>query len=112
MNLLIPYIKFPAHLDPDLEEYTYGDVRARARTLKERVGKGDYLFFHTTIGGKKYITAYYVVDRTLDVSVAVKDGNIMRKYRNPHLKEPHGYSTNKGEDDVVIFGDPILGTWD
>ena len=40
MNLLIPYIKIPNHLDPDLEEYTYGDVRARARTLKEKVGNG------------------------------------------------------------------------
>jgi len=39
MNLLIPYIKFPNHLDPDLEEYTYGDVRVGARTLKEKVGR-------------------------------------------------------------------------
>jgi hypothetical protein len=108
MNLLIPYIKFPNHLDPDLEEYTYGDVRARARTLKEKVRKGDHLFFHTTLGGKKYITAYFIVDRTLDVSVAIKDGNIMRKYKNPHLKRPHGYIQNKGQDDAVVFGDTIL----
>lgn len=108
MNLLIPYIKLPTHLDPDLEEYTYGDVRSRARALKEKVGKGNYLFFHTTIGGKKYITAYFFVDRTLDVSVAVKDGNIMRKYKNPHLKEPPGFSKSTGEDDAVVFGDPIL----
>ena len=83
MNLLIPYIKFPNHLDPDLEEYTYGDVRVRARTLKEKVGRGDHLFFHTTLGGKKYITAYFIVDRTLDVSTAVEDKNILRKYKNP-----------------------------
>jgi len=108
MNLLIPYIKFPAHLDPDLEEHTYGDVRARARTLKEKVGKGDYLFFHTTLGGKKYITAYFIVDRTLDVSVAVKDGNIMRKYKNPHLCDDQNIEKHKGDENVVIFGDPIL----
>ena len=31
-----------------LEEFTYGETRARARRLKKELAKGDYVFFHTT----------------------------------------------------------------
>ena len=108
MNLLVPYVKIAGHRDPDLTEFTYGDVRARAKALKEKVGQGDYLFFHTTLGRQKLITAYFVVDRTLDSSIAARDRNIMRKYTNPHLGKPHGYVKVAGQEDVVVFGDPIL----
>jgi hypothetical protein len=107
MNLLIPYVPLYDHEDPLLDEFTYGDVKSRARKLKKDLKKGDFIFFHTTIRGKKCITAYYVVDRVLDTSEAAKNKNILLKYRNPHLKE---YLEGKrGEmDDVLVFGDPIL----
>lgn len=107
MNLLIPYVPIYDHEDPILEEFTYGDVRSRAKKLKNDLKKGDYVFFHTTINGKKYITAYYVVDRVLDTSEAAKNRNIVSKYRNPHLKEYLQGERREGED-VIIFGDPIL----
>jgi hypothetical protein len=62
MNLLIPYVYLYGHNDPLFEEFTYGDVKTRARKLRNKLKKGDYVFFHTSMGGKKYITAYYVVD--------------------------------------------------
>jgi len=34
MHLLIPYVHLPYHNDPLLDEFTYGDVRARAQKLK------------------------------------------------------------------------------
>jgi len=34
MNLLIPYVHLYDHPDPLFEEFTYGDVGARARKLK------------------------------------------------------------------------------
>jgi len=106
MNLLIPYKYLVGHDDPCFKEYTYGDVRSRARKLK-KLKKGDYLFFHTGSDGKKYVTAYYVVDRVLDVSEAVADKNIFNKYKNPHFNE---YKTNTSVrliDNVIVFGDPI-----
>jgi hypothetical protein len=106
MNLLIPYKYLVGHNDPYFEEYTYGDVRRRARKLK-KLKKGDYLFFHTGDGGKRYITAYYVVDRVLNVSEVIKDKNISAKYKNPHIDE---YKSNKSKrliDNVIVFGDPI-----
>lgn len=106
MNLLIPYVHLYNHPDPLFEEFTYGDSGARARKLKNAIEKGDYVFFHTSIGGKKYITAYYVVDRVLDTAETTKDRNIVAKYKNPHISEfLSGERTNV--DDVVLFGDPI-----
>lgn len=106
MNLLIPYVPIYNHSDPLFSEFTYGDVEARARKLKNDIRKGDYLFFHTSIGGQKYITAYYVVDRVLDTSAATHNPNIVAKYKNPHILD---YLAGKrhGQDDVIAFGDPI-----
>jgi len=105
MNLLIPYVFKYDHSDPLFKEYTYGDVNERARKIKKDLKKGDYVFFHTSIGQKKYITAYYIVERVMDTTDAVADRNIIAKYKNPHLLEGKRSSTT---DDVLILGDPIL----
>lgn len=107
MNLLIPYVYLYNHHDPLFEEFSYGDGGARARKLLASLAKGDYVFFHSTIKGKKNITAYYVVDRVLDTSLAVKDRNIMAKYRNPHLSEFLADKSTGNDNDVILFGDPI-----
>lgn len=107
MNLLIPYVPLIHHMDPVLEEFTYGDIQRRGLKLKEDIRKGDYLFFHTSINSRKCITVYYVVDRVLETLEAAKDRNIVLKYKNPHIKE---YLQDKRnyKNDVVVFGDPIL----
>jgi hypothetical protein len=108
MHLLIPYIPQRNHIDPDFSEFTYGDSDARARKLKKDLKTGNYVFFHSTISGKKHITAYYVVDRVLDTVVACQDKAITTKYRNPHIKEClNGSRPLAGCDDAVVFGDPI-----
>lgn len=108
MHLLIPYVQL-SHADPALDEYTYGDGGQRARKLKSDLNKGDYVFFHTSKHGKKYITAYYVVDRVLDTVDACRNTAVRAKYKNPHIveylarKQPlHG-----DNDDAMVFGDPI-----
>ncbi|NPU98402.1 MAG: DUF91 domain-containing protein [Candidatus Omnitrophica bacterium] len=107
MHLLIPYVKL-SHPDPAFDEFTYGDCGQRARKLKRDVKRGDYIFFHTTKRGKKFITAYYVVDRVLDTVVACQDKALVAKYHNPHIIEClAGKRPENGEDDVLVFGDPI-----
>jgi len=106
MNLLIPYVHLYNHNDPLFEEFTYGDVGTRAEKLKN-LKRGDYVFFHTSIRGKKYITAYYVVDRVLDTALASKDRNITAKYKNPHILEFLS-GERKNKEDVILFGDPII----
>lgn len=107
MNLLIPYVYIYGHLDPLFEEFTYGNVGGRARKLKKDLKRGNYVFFHTGIGGKKFITAYYIVDRVLDTAEAIKDKNIVAKYKNPHILEFLSGERTDEDDDVVLFGDPI-----
>ena len=109
MNLLIPYIPIANHIDPDFSEYSYGDNGSRARKLLNALSPADYVFFHTTVNGKKYITAYYVVDRVLETKKACKNKAIVTKYKNPHISEGlAGKRPAAGDDDAVLFGDPIL----
>jgi len=106
MHLLIPYVKL-SHLDPAFDEYTYGDVDQRARKLKSDLNQNDYIFFHTSKHGKKYITAYYIVDRVLDTADACKDHAIRAKYKNPHIVELLTRKHPIYDDDAIVFGDPI-----
>jgi hypothetical protein len=106
VHLLIPYVPLlPA--DPVLDEFTYGDVGARARKLKRDLKQGDYVFLHTTLNGCRYITAYYVIDKVLDTSTAAENKAVVLKYRNPHIKE-YLAGERRDDDDVVIFGDTVL----
>lgn len=107
VHLLIPYVPLANHHDPILEEFTYGDVGARARKLKSDLKRGEYVFLHTTIRGRRYITAYYVVDRVLHTSEAAASRSIVDKYRNPHIKE-YLEGERRDDYDAVLFGDPIL----
>lgn len=107
MNLLISYVYLYNHPDPLLSEFTYGECGSRAKKLKEKLKNGDYIFFHTTISGKKYITAYYVVDRVLDTSEVVKNKQLVAKYQNPHISEFPNRPHKCAKHNVILFGDPI-----
>lgn len=108
MNLLIPYIYLYNHPDPLFDEFTYGEGRSRGKKLKTGLQKGEYVFFHTSIGGRKHITAYYVVDRVIDTVEAVKDRNITAKFKNPHMSQLKSGEITDVENNVILFGDPIL----
>ncbi len=101
-GMLIQYVPLADHHDPYLDEFTYGEVKTRARRIKETMQKGNYVFFHTSIKGQRYITAYYVVDRILDTEDAIEIDAIMLKYRNPHLHQ------SPSDNDIVVFGDTVL----
>lgn len=106
MNLLIPYIPLYGHKDPDFDEFTYGDCRQRAKTLLT-LRKNDVVFFHTSMNGKKHITAYFIVDRALNVLDIIKDRTLLAKYLNPHISEYLCGKIDKNLLNVVLFGDPI-----
>lgn len=107
MNLLIPYVFLPGHNDPSFDEFTYGDVKSRGRKLKNELNRGDFVFFHTSRNGKKYITAYFVTDRVLDTIKACQERTIVDKYKNPHIIEFLERGGALHPHDVVLFGDPI-----
>jgi hypothetical protein len=52
MNLLIPYVYLYDHPDPLFEEFTYGDIRARARKLKKFLKRGTMSFSIQVLEGE------------------------------------------------------------
>ena len=108
MNLLVPYVHLPDHPDPLFDEFTYGDGGPRGKKLSS-LRAGDHVFFHTTLRGRKAVTAYFVVDRVLSTRIACSDPRILLKYKNPHLLyfKENGRPMHK-QHDYVLFGDPIL----
>lgn len=105
MSLLIPYVHLYNHPEPLFEEITYSDIRARK--LKNSFEKGVYVFFHTSIGGMKHVTAYYAVDCVLNTAEVIEDRNIFAKYKNPHTSGFLAGERTDKDDDFIIFGDPI-----
>ena len=107
MNFLIGYLDAErnyGHEDPMLNEFTYGVSSNNAANLLN-VSKGDYLFFHKTIHEKRYITAYYYVEKVMLVNVAQQDYLIKSKFNNPHLKKNNNILTN---NECIAFGNPIF----
>ncbi len=105
-SYLIPYQdprKIEGHEDPMFEEYTYGDIGSRGKKLLNNVDKGDYLFFHTTQKGKRVLTSYFVVEKTMPADEAKQNKLITMKYKNPHLDREEIY-----EHDTLAFGNPIF----
>ena len=105
VHRLIPYVMLPGHPDPLFNGFTYGDLGQRGNQLKT-FKKGSYIFFHTSRYGKKFVTAYYVVDRAMDIATAVEDKLISVKYKKPHIQECLT-GERKIDDSVILFGDPI-----
>lgn len=105
MNLLIPYVRLLEHMDPLFEEFTYGYGDPIGKKMEENLRIGDYVFFYTRNERNKYLTAYYVVDHVLYTREAIKDKDIMNKYKNPHLAE---FLSGKrtGRNDAILFGNP------
>jgi hypothetical protein len=99
-------VKLPDHIDPLFQEFTYGNGEREGRKLR-KVKPGDHIFFHTTIRGKKCITAYYTVARVIDTDDVVKDPDLVGKFKNPHIANRLKYKKLPWNDDVMVFGDPI-----
>lgn len=87
-NLLIVYKRLPWHKDPDFDQFTYGDSKTRAKRIKKNLCPGGYVFFQTTKGGVRYITAYFKILEIITRQEA-KNRNLNSDSRN---------------DDVIIIG--------
>ena len=88
------------HEDPMINEFTYGNIDANGKKLYENVRENDYLFFHKSIGGKRRITAYYVVKIVMRTEDAQANKFIKKMYTNPHL-----HRIVRSSYDTIVFGD-------
>jgi hypothetical protein len=95
-HYLVPYTRKEED-DPLFDEFTYGHQKSRLN----KVQVGEYLFFHTKILDKRYITAYYKVFEKKSVKEIRQDSYIKSKYRNHHIFNGNEHT------DIVIFGHPV-----
>jgi hypothetical protein len=108
-SYLISYVD-PRQLgeeDPMFKEFTYGEAKRRGKILREKVKKGDFLFFHTSRKGKRIITAYYVVEKVMATEDAKKDNLIKYKLIKYKYENPHLYHEKLYKNDTIVFGNPI-----
>lgn len=94
-HYLVPYNRKKED-DPLFAELTYGHQEERLN----RVKKEEYIFFHTKIFDKRYITAYYQVFDRKSVKEIREEPYISSKYRNHHI-------LNGKDTDIIIFGHPV-----
>lgn len=90
------------HPDPCFSEFTYGNVNNNASFIKNRMSKGDYVFFHATLQEPsygRYITACFVIDKIMEGSVARNNKKIYKNYDNRHIKD-----LKRKPGDEIIFG--------
>jgi len=92
MDYLIQSRNLKNHIDPDFRVPAYGDSGQRGVTLERNVDPTDYLFFHETIGGTRYLLGYICVKEILSGEDA------RRKYSN--------LPCDSFDDDWVFIGCP------
>lgn len=90
------------HPDPCFDEFTYGNVNQKASFIRNRISKGDKVFFHATLqipNNGRYITGCFVVEKRMDGFAARNDENIRKNFKNHHFHE-----LDRKPVDVIIFG--------
>ncbi|WMW26140.1 hypothetical protein RE474_05315 [Methanolobus sediminis] len=103
------------HPDPLFDELTYGEGGNFSSMVRQNVLPGSHIFFHTTIGGQRYITAHYFVSKIMEGFDARQDKDTRATYRNVHIHPENfeewwpSYDVNLEKEtdsnDIVIFGD-------
>ena len=117
------------HPDPMIEEFTYGEGGAFSTFVWNNINMGSRIFFHTVIGGVRYLTAMYYISDFFPATIGRQSVEIKAKYKNPHL-HPESFSDWWGGDydpqdkneleikkayesgiiytnqDVILIGDP------
>ncbi|ACV62302.1 hypothetical protein Dtox_1429 [Desulfofarcimen acetoxidans DSM 771] len=78
------------HVDPSFTQLVYGNSGKNGTILKNHIKPGSYVFFNARIGDKRYITAYFYVEKVL--------------FQGINDNEIAALNCNAKDDEVVIIG--------
>lgn len=53
------------HIDPNFTQLVYGNSGKNGNSLKKHIKEGSYIFFNARIGDRRYITAYFYIEKVL-----------------------------------------------
>lgn len=79
------------HVDPNFTQLVYGNSDKNGDIIKKHIKPGSFLFFNARIGEKRYITAYFVVEKVLE--------------KGKHNAEIKALKCDARVDEVVIIVD-------
>ncbi|MFC4402512.1 hypothetical protein [Gracilibacillus xinjiangensis] len=79
------------HVDPNFTYMVYGNSGKNGRKLRNHLTPGSYIFFNARIGNKRYITAYFYVEKIL--------------IKSEHDREIQALNCSAKEDEVIFIGD-------
>lgn len=82
------------HVDPNFTQLVYGDSNHRGNIIKNHLNGGSYIFFNARIGNKRYITAYFYVEKVL--------------LKGVHDAEIDCLNCSAKEDDVIVVGSRLF----
>ncbi|HDR6269801.1 TPA: hypothetical protein QCU37_005976 [Bacillus cereus] len=82
------------HVDPNFTQLVYGDSGRKGNIIKKHLRVGSYLFFNARIEKKRYITAYFYVEKML--------------FKGEHDKEIQSLNCSAKEDEVIIIGSRVF----
>lgn len=115
------------HPDPLIDEFSYGEGGGFSAFLWNNINVGSRIFFHTFVGGTRYLTAMYHVMDFAPAGVWRLDDKMKSRYENTHLhpdifkqwwggeydpsndmkiKEAYDSGIIYTDQDVVLLGDP------
>ncbi|ADK16314.1 hypothetical protein [Clostridium ljungdahlii] len=79
------------HVDPNFTQLVYGNSRKNGDIIKEHIIPGSYIFFNANIEQKRFITAYFEVEKIL--------------IKGQHDSEINALKCDAKVDEVVVIGD-------
>ncbi|KAA9023563.1 hypothetical protein [Niallia endozanthoxylica] len=82
------------HVDPNFTQLVYGDSGRKGNILKSNLSPGSYIFFNARIGAKRYLTAYFYVEKML--------------FKGEHDEEIESLTCSAKEDEVIIIGSRLF----
>ena len=78
------------HVDPNFTQLVYGNSDKNGNIIVNHITPGSYIFFNARIGDKRYITAYFYVEKVL--------------FKGTNDKEIETLSCSAKVDDVIVIG--------
>lgn len=78
------------HVDPNFTDLVYGDSGEKSIIMERNLEDGSFVFFNARIANKRYITAYYYVEKILK--------------KGEHDNEIAAINASAKEDRLIIVG--------
>lgn len=78
------------HIDPNFTQLVYGSSGKNGNSLQRHIKQGSYIFFNTRIGDKRYVTAYFYIEKILT--------------RNTNINEIKVLNCDAKDDDIIFIG--------